>query len=329
MVGQAVAHELRHHRVIGLVHSDGAVPGASEVIRSDLSQPRLGLTERRWRELAEQADVIVHSGALTQWGQPYPRYQAINVEGTGRVIELARAAGAPIHLISTCFVHALERDAADRLGPDNVVTPYITSKLAAERLLAASDVPHSVFRPTNLVGDSRTGGSSRPQIVQALSEWICRGKAPYFPMHPGNLLDIAPLDVLSVAVANAVENDDLGDLYWVTYGERAMTVDAALDILIEHAATLGRRIQRAPIVDPSGPLPIPLARVSPLSRSFIKVLIDVSEVTAACGGVLPSSLDVLRDRLGAPAASDTDAYRRSLEYWSAQRADARDAEEAV
>jgi nucleoside-diphosphate-sugar epimerase len=319
VVGRSVVEQLRGHRVIGLVHSDGEVPGVDEAIPSDLELPRLGLTEERWHRLAEETDVIVHSAALTQWGQPTERYDAINVAGTRKVIELARAAAAPVHLISTCFVHAIERDALHSLGADNVVAPYIQSKLAAERLLTESGLPHSIFRPTNLVGNSRTGESSRPQIVQTMSDWICRGKAPYFPMHPGNLLDVAPLDVLAVAVARAIETDDLGNLYWVTYGERAMTVDVALDILIEHASTFGRRLPRAPIVDPTGPLPIPLEKIPTFSRSFMKVLIDVSEVTHACGGVLPSSLDTLRDRLGVPAASDTEAYRRSLEYWTAMR----------
>ena len=146
-----------------------------------------------------------------------------------------------------------------RASPDNVVEPYIGSKLASERLLAQSDVPHTIFRPTNLVGDSRTGASLRPQIVQALSDWICRGRAPYFPLHPGNLVDVGPLDMLAIAVARAVEAGDRGELYWVTYGEGAMTPGDALDMLVEHAAALGREIRRPPVADPREPLPVPLA----------------------------------------------------------------------
>lgn len=317
VVGRAVAAELRDCRVIGLVHTDAAVPEVDEVLHSDLAQPWLGLGERRWRRLAAETDSIVHSGALTRWGQPYERYAAINVEGTRRVAELARAAGAPVHLQSTCFVHALERGAA--LSPTNVVTPYITSKLAAERVLADSGVPHSVFRPTNLVGDSRTGASSQPQIVQQMSDWIARGKAPYVPVHPGNLIDVAPLDVLAIAVVRAVQAQDTGGPYWVTYGADAMTMEQTLDIIAEHARARGRDIGPTQVVDPDRPLPVPLDDIPPRSRAFLKVLIDVSEVTRGCGGVLPSSLPLLRERFGVPAASDTEAFRRSLEFWSAER----------
>jgi nucleoside-diphosphate-sugar epimerase len=319
VVGRAVADELRDQRVIGLVHADTDVPEMDTAVYGDLSLPRLGLTEDRWRVLADEIDVIVHSGALTAWGQPRERYQAINVDGTQRVIELAQLAGAPVHMISTCFVYAVECAGFDRLGPTNVVKPYIWSKLEAERLLADSGVPHTVFRPTNLVGHSCTGASSRRQIVQMLSEWICRGKAPFFPAPAGGLVDVVALDVLTLAVARAIEFDDLGNIYWVASGEDAMTVEEALEILVEHARDMGREIECVPIVDPTGPLPIPLERVPATSQAFLKVLIDASEVAEACGGAFPSSLDELRERFGVPVGSDRDAYRLSLKYWAKKR----------
>jgi nucleoside-diphosphate-sugar epimerase len=325
VIGRAVAEELSDHHVIGLVHCDTAVDEADEVIQADLGKPRLGLSERDWYELADRVDVVVHSGALTEWGQPRDRYQAINIDGTQRVLDLASRAGAPVHLVSTCFVHAIERDALHLLGQDNVVAPYIWSKLQAERLLAESDVPHSVYRPTNLVGDSRTGASSRPQIVQVMSDWFCRGKAPYFPAHPGNLVDVVSLDVTALAVARAVAADDLGKLYWITYGPAAMSVEQAQEILLDHARENGRDIDAVPVVDPSEPLPIPLEQIPATSRAFLKVLIDVSETTRACGGVLPTSMRELHDRLGVPLVSDRDAYRLSLKYWAEQRASDRNA----
>jgi nucleoside-diphosphate-sugar epimerase len=319
VIGRAVAEELRGDYVIGLAHRDTEVPQVDELLPADLAAPRLGLDTDRWRALAERADVIIHSGALTDWGQPRERYQAVNIDGTATVIELARLAGAPVHLVSTCFVHAIERDGLHLLGLDNVVAPYIWSKLESERLLAASGVPHTIYRPTNLVGDSRTGASHRPQIVQAMSDWFCRGKAPYFPVHPGNLVDVVSLDVTATAIARGARAGDLGRLYWLTSGAGAMTADEALDILLAHARESGRDIPRPPLADPAQPLPVPLERVPATSRTFLKVLIDVSEVTRACGGALPTSLPELRQRLGVPVVSDRDAYRTSLQYWAKQR----------
>jgi thioester reductase-like protein len=324
VIGRALAEELREHRVIGLVHADGEPLALPEVLRGDLAAPRFGLTEERWRRLAGEVDVIVHSGALTVWGQPRERYEAINLGGTRTVIELARLSGAPVHQVGTCFVHAIERGELDKLGPGNVVRPYIWSKLESDRMLADSGVPHSVYRPTNLVGHSVTGASHRPQIVQSMSDWFCRGKAPFFPAHRGNLVDVIPLDVTVRAIASAVLADDLGQTYWLTYGPDAMTVADAQDILIEHARAGGRELDAVHIVDPRLPLPVPLDQVPATSRVFLKVLIDVSEVTHASGGVLPTSLPELRERYGIPLPSDRVAYRRSLEYWAGQRVSRRD-----
>lgn len=323
VIGRALPEYLSGHRVIGLVHSDSDLPDVAEVLRGDLAEERFGLDRSTWDRLAGEVDVIVHSGALTTWGQPWPRYEAINIGGMRHVVELAERAGAPVHLVSTCFVRAIELGRLDELGPDNVVRPYIRSKLAAEHLLAASGVPYNIYRPTNLVGDSRTGASSQPQIVQAMSDWFCRGKAPFFPAHEGNLVDVIPLDVTAVAIARAVLADDLGNTHWLTYGADAMSVVAAQTILREHAATTGREIPEVPVVDPRLPLPVPLARVAATSRTFLKVLIDVSEVTHASGGVLPSSMRELGDRFGVPMPSDRFAYRQSLNYWTAVRENAR------
>lgn len=329
VVGRAVAAELRADRVVGLVHREGDVPEVDDTIAGDVSKPRFGLAPERWERLAGDTDAIVHSAALTEWGQPWDRYEAVNIGGARHVAELAEAAGAPVHLISTAFVHALERGHEDDLADDNVVKPYIRSKLASERLLGERGVPSSIFRPTNIVGDSRTGASHRPQIVQVMSDWICRGKAPYFPVHRGNLLDVVSLDVLACAVARAVEAEDLGRTYWVANGAEAMTSEEGIGVLVEHASSLGREIEPAPLVDPRDGLPVPLERVPPTSRAFLKVLIDVSEVTHHCGGTLPSSLPELRERHGVRAVSDVDAYRLSLEFWAADRARAGVGGEAV
>jgi nucleoside-diphosphate-sugar epimerase len=317
VVGRAVADEIRD-RVVALVHGNPEVPEADEVIVGDLSAPHMGLEQTRWRALAEEVDAIVHSGALTEWGQPFGRYETINMQGTRNVIELARAAGAPVHFISTIFVLALI-DSREALRADNLVRNYILSKLESERLLQDSGVPHTIFRPTNLVGDSRTGASTRPQIVQALSDFVCWGKAPYFPSHPGNLVDVAPLDALSIPVARVAETDGIEGTFFVSYGAEAMDVQATLDVLEAHARELGREIPHAEVVDPRQPLPVPLEELRGTVRPFVSVGIDVSEVTHASGGVLPSSLPELCERFDVPQAAAVDVFRRSLQYWAEQR----------
>ncbi|PXX54890.1 male sterility protein [Nocardia tenerifensis] len=323
VVGRAIASELRDHRVIGLAHSDPTAGSAEEVVLGDISRPRFGLDAESWSALAKTVDVIVHSAALTEWGQPDERYRRINIDGTAHVAELAQAVDAPVHYVGTCFVRAIELGRVSELSDGNVVRPYIASKLRAEQVLADSGVRYSVYRPTNLVGDSRTGASFRPQIVQMMSQWICRGKAPFFPLHAGNPIDLLALDTTAMAIARAVEADDLGRIYWLTSGQDALKVDDALNVVLAHASSRGKPISAPPVLDPGAIDAAAWSRVSATSKAFIKVLIDVSEVTRACGGVLPSSLPELTSRYGLPAVSVAEAYRKSLEFWAGERASSR------
>jgi nucleoside-diphosphate-sugar epimerase len=256
---------------------------------------------------------VVHTAALTEWGQPKDRYEAVNVAGTRHVTELAAAASVPVHYVSTAFVAALGEATPEPPRHDNVILPYIRSKRAGELMLAESGVPYSVYRPTNLIGDSVTGRTARPQIVQILSDWVCRGKARIFPVPPDDLLDIVPQDLLARAVVRALTRGETGGEYWITHGAGAMTMRTAVDVIVEHARSLGRDVLRPLLLHPAELTADDLASVPPMSRMFMRVLTDVRQVVAACGGVLPSSLDLLATRFGlTPMVSDVEAFRRTL-----------------
>ncbi|MGW0734084.1 SDR family oxidoreductase [Streptomyces sp. NPDC002851] len=304
-------------RTLAASHSTPLPTATGATVHCDVTADRFGLDEDAYAALAAEVDVVIHSAGLTEWGLPAERYRPVNVDGTRRVVEFARRAEATVHFISTAFVAALMNDAPTPLGEDNVCRNYIASKLAAERLLRDSGVPHTVFRPTNLIGDSVTGWTTRGQIVQLMSDWIGRGRAPFLAVHPGIRMDFVPHDLLSKAVLRAIElGDDEGE-FWVTLGDEAMGVQACLDVMVKHAATQGRTLQPPPLVDADTLDPEEIARLNPMTRSYVSVLRDTSEVTRCSGGVLPTSMPELRERYGLPQFDDAAAYLTSLEYAAA------------
>lgn len=320
VVGRALLRQSAGSRVRVLAMSrsrSAALPdGADGAVYGDVTLPRFGLDEDGFHALARQVDGVVHSAGMTEWGLPPEQYRPVNIDGTGHVIDFARLAEAPVHFMSTAFVAAV--DAVDRGGPplpsSNVTNAYVRSKLRAEQMLRDSGLPHTVFRPTNLIGEAATGWTSRGQIVQVMSDWICRGRAPFIPVHEGNRIDIVPQDVLAHAVLGAVENGDEAGEFWVTQGAEAMDMETALKICAEHAAARGRELTLPPVTDPDSLGEEELKALPPMARSFLAVLKDVSEVTRCGGGVLPTSLPELRERYGVPCVEDTEAYRRTLEY---------------
>jgi nucleoside-diphosphate-sugar epimerase len=324
VVGGAILRELaargEARRVICLTHRGHVSIEGVRVLRSDLSRPRMGLDPDDYRQLVRDTDVVIHSGALTEWGQPDERYRVTNVGGTERVVEFARDAEAPVHHMSTAFVAAVFDDAPMKLRPDNIVANYVRSKRDSEQLLRDSGLPHSIWRPTNLIGDSRTGATVRGQIVQLVSAWLFRGRAPMFPAHPGNRVDVVPQDLLAIPVVTAIDAGETGRAYWVTYGDEAMTVEDLLEICAEHGRRLGRRVQPPAVVHPDDIDPADIERLPGVSRNYLRVLVDVSEITACSGGTLPTSMPDLRARLGVPVVDDKDAFRLNLTYWTAEGA---------
>ncbi|MFD8934814.1 SDR family oxidoreductase [Streptomyces sp. NPDC059578] len=312
--GSAAARGLR---LLAGVHR-GPVPEATDTVDCDVSAERFGLDEDSYATLVREVDLVVHSAGLTEWGLPAERYEPVNVTGTRQVIEFAERAGAPVHFISTAFVAALSDDAPVPLGEGNVCRNYIASKRSAEQLLRDSGLPHTVFRPTNLVGESGTGWTSQAQIVQLMSDWLARGRAPFVPAHPGVRMDFVAQDLLSLAVLGALREGDAEGEYWVTYGAEAMDVPACLRTLAKHLAGRGRTLAPPPVVNPDELEPGVIEALPPMARSFMSVLRDVSEVTRCSGGVLPTSMPELRTRYGVPHVDDTAAYLTALDYAAGQ-----------
>lgn len=316
VVGKALLPELGDHEVICLVNR-GTVDGDHTIVRTDVTQPRLGLAPKAYDELARRADCIVHSAAVTEWGEPNDVIRTTNVEGTRNVLELVSAAGAPLYLMSTAFVSAIAPDAPLTLPPTHIIVNYVTSKLDAERLVRGSGLPATIFRPTNLIGDSRTGTIARNQIIQRVTGFVCRGRAPLYPTRRETLVDILPQDVLAKAVAAVIRDEDVGGDYWLTYGDRAFTIARALELCVEAMDGLGRPIRPPTTIEPDE-IDAHRDEVEALpatARSLFGHLLEFSDGMTACG-VFPSDLDLLTARYELPEPSLERAFVRGLEFWA-------------
>jgi thioester reductase-like protein len=301
--------------VIGLVHSGTLANERAEAVRADVTAERLGLPEREYRELAARADVIVHSAGLVDFGLPEERYQRINVVGSQRLIEFALAAEAPVHHVSTAFVQAFAHDAPVELKPPNAVYAYVASKIESDRLFAESGLPYTVYRPPNLVGDSRTGAISRKQFATQIASDVLRGRFPFLPARPGVRLDMVPQDVCGRAIAAAVAADDIGSEYWLTYGPDAMSVRELIDLCVGFAESIGHPVDPPRLVDPDRPEEAEeeLVKLPSAARVFYQRLVELSDAMSA-GGQFPTSLPLLEERYGLPIPDLRDAVRRGLEY---------------
>ncbi|GAB1688346.1 NAD(P)H-binding protein [Krasilnikovia sp. M28-CT-15] len=141
-------------------------------------------------------DAVVHlaSGAGRNSG-------GIDVEGTGRLVTAARAAGVG-HLLYVSIV-----------GVDRVPVPYYRAKLAAERIVRAGEVPWTILRATQFpqLIDRLLTASSRLGVL------IVDRRVLVQPVHPADVAErIAYL--VGAGPAGAVE---FGGPETHTFGELA------------------------------------------------------------------------------------------------------------
>jgi nucleoside-diphosphate-sugar epimerase len=136
------------------------------VLTGDLCTPGLGLTaaDRSW--LAAHCQCVVHAAADVSL-RPAPRSDpwTTNVVGTQHLLDLCCTLGiADLHHVSTAFVcgdrSGLIREDELDCG-QHFHNDYEKSKCAAERRVrAARGLRATIYRPSVIVGDSRTGYTS-------------------------------------------------------------------------------------------------------------------------------------------------------------------------
>jgi thioester reductase-like protein len=138
------------------------------VIEGDVCQPSQGLSKRQVRWIAENCSAILHNAASLQFqgddraGEPW----CTNVDGTMRVIELARQADiGNFHYVSTAYVCGKRSTPVFESDFDcgqSFRNDYERSKYSAEQLVrSASHLQNTtIYRPVVIGGDSKTGFTS-------------------------------------------------------------------------------------------------------------------------------------------------------------------------
>ncbi|MBI3224793.1 MAG: SDR family oxidoreductase [Mycolicibacterium cosmeticum] len=125
----------------------------------DLAAPGLGLSDDALAPLGD-IDHVVHCAAIYDITAPESQQRAANVEGTGAVVDLTRRLGATLHHVSSIAVAGSYPGVYTEDDFDvaqDLPTPYHQTKFEAEQLVRASGLPHRIYRPAVVVGDSRTG----------------------------------------------------------------------------------------------------------------------------------------------------------------------------
>jgi thioester reductase-like protein len=174
----------------------------------DLTSPRFGLNDEQYDLLAASTDSVLHCAASLN-RKSEKSCLNVNLRGTLEVIQLARRAHDRHGLrrfseVSTVAVAGQRSN--ELVAEDNAIDwdrsdydPYARTKKFGEHMVREllPDVPHTIFRPSIVLGDSRRAETTQFDMVRA---FVFLGSLPVLPFHPGDCVDIVPVDYVADAI---------------------------------------------------------------------------------------------------------------------------------
>ena len=178
------------------------------IFRGDLTESRFGLDAAEYAALAGSTDSVLHCAASLN-RKSEKSCLNVNLRGTLEVAQLARRAQQSHGLrrfseVSTVAVaghrHSevvLEDRSIDWDRSD--YDPYARTKKFCEHMIEEllADVPRTVFRPSNVLGDSRRAETTQFDMVRA---FVFLGGLPLLPFQPEDKVDVVPADYVSDAI---------------------------------------------------------------------------------------------------------------------------------
>jgi nucleoside-diphosphate-sugar epimerase len=111
--------------------------------------------------------------------------------------------------------------------------PYARTKKFGEHMLhqLLADVPHTIFRPAIVLGDSRRRETSQFDMVQAFDVLV---RMPVLPLRPRDKIDIVPANYVSKAIVTIHQQDTPArGIYHLSSGTGSETYKELTDALAE------------------------------------------------------------------------------------------------
>ncbi|MFH1809676.1 MAG: SDR family oxidoreductase [Pseudomonadota bacterium] len=136
----------------------------AQILAGDIVAMDMGLSGDEYRQVVDEVTDIYHLAAIYYLGVPKRELYRVNVDGTRQVLDLARECThlARFNHFSTCFVSGTrvgviteeELDQGQGFRNEYERTKFLGEKLVQD---ARDELPITIFRPSIVVGDSRTG----------------------------------------------------------------------------------------------------------------------------------------------------------------------------
>lgn len=252
-----VAGRIAH--IVEVIRSEWPIPDLErrlQGIRGDIMQEHFGMAEKERERLVRETTHFIHGAATIRFDHPIGEARDINCKGTERALAMAQL-GVDRGVLER-FVYIGTSSVSGRRGGkiyehelemgQEFFNTYEQSKCESERLVRdhMTRIPSVIFRPSIVIGDSRTGRTSTFNVIYIPLRLFDRGMLKILPGSPHISLDLVPVDWVSDVIVFITRLEtSVGRVCHVTAGH-------------DRAARLGDVIDRATLYfDSCHPLPKP------------------------------------------------------------------------
>jgi thioester reductase-like protein len=210
------------------------------VFCGDLTDKRFGLSDDDYRRLANTTDSVIHCAASLN-RKSEKTCLNVNLRGTLEVLKLAQAARdlhglrrfSDVSTVAICghrFSEVVKEDESldwNRSDYD----PYARTKKFCEHMVAEllPDVPHTVFRPSIILGDSRFAETTQFDMVRA---FVFLAGLPVLPFRPTDQIDIVNVDFVAESIVTIHQKEKpLYGIYHLSSGKNSQTFQVLTDAI--------------------------------------------------------------------------------------------------
>jgi thioester reductase-like protein len=211
-----------------------------EVVEGNVIPRDLALTPQTLRRLQARVDHVIHCAATIRFDLPLDVARRDNTEGTRHVLDFSERLPhlRRLDYVGTAYVAGRRRGLIkeDELDVGQPFwNSYERTKMEAEKLVRAFGVhrPAAIYRPSIIVGDSRTGETSAFQGLYQVLPLYMRRLILAIPADPHTRVDLVPIDyVLDALFALMGTPASVGRCFHLTSGPgNTCTVDELVRIL--------------------------------------------------------------------------------------------------
>ncbi|MCD7826841.1 MAG: SDR family oxidoreductase, partial [Clostridiaceae bacterium] len=172
-------------------------------VLGDITKENLGLSDADQNQLIHNIDYVIHTAAVIGINHSRKQFWEVNVTGTNYVLDFAGRIQSDHPLrrfshVSTAYVAGTRSGQImeDSLVDEGFSSLYEQSKFEGERLVvqAMGKLPVSIFRPGQIVGNSRTGRVKNFNTLYYPLKLYLKQQMRVFPIKKSMRVNMVPVD---------------------------------------------------------------------------------------------------------------------------------------